>query len=315
MLLVSGAAAVFVAGALLPRRAVAGVGLLAGTAVAVAVLSAPDGLSGTALAGPLGYGNANGAVCAQGVAACMLATVRGGRLSGLLSLAVAVVLLLLAWQTASAAGLTAASLCAVVGSLIRILPAARRAGAARAVVLLAGAAVGAALASTVVLGTTYDIQAPRDGALSGVVDRGLSERRVVLWSEAVDLLVAEPARGVGAGRFAEESPTARRDADARWAHSAFLQHGAETGVPGLLSLLGLSGWVFAVLHRAARRDPSAAVGALAAGALLGHATLDYVLHFPAVPLLAALVAGAAAQAGLLKDAARDVRVCSATRVG
>lgn len=296
MLLMSGAAAAFLAGALLPRRAVACTGLLLGAGTAVAVLGAPDGLSGAPLAGPLGYGNANGALCAQGVAACALAALRGGRLVRLLAVVLALVLLLLGWQTASAAGLVAAGLCALGGLLLAGSPPDRRARAARAVVLLAGAAVGSALLTTVALGAAHDADAPRDGALTRLVDRGLSERRVVLWSEALDLLGAEPVRGVGLGRFAEQSPTARRDADARWAHSAFLQHGAETGAPGLLALLGLTGWVFAVLHRAAGRDPAAAVGALAAAALLGHASLDYVLHFPSVPVLAAVILGMSARA-------------------
>lgn len=303
----AGTAAAFAAGALLPRRAVVGAGLVIGAGTAVAVLSAPDGLSGNALAGPLGYGNANGAMCAQGVAACMLATLRGRRLSRLLGIALAAVLLLLAWQTASAAGLVAAMLCAAGSLLIASLPATRRAGAARKVVLLAGAAVGVALTATVALGATYDVAAPRDDPLSRVLDRGLSERRIVLWSEALDLLADQPVRGVGAGRFAQESPTARSDDDARWAHSAFLQQAAENGAPGLLAFLALSGWVFAVLHRAAGRDPSAAVGALAAGALLGHATLDYVLHFPAVALLAAVVVGAAAREGMGGAGGRDHR--------
>jgi O-antigen ligase len=105
------------------------------------------------------------------------------------------------------------------------------------------------------------------------------------------MLRTEPVTGVGPGRFKELSPTARRDQDRQWAHHGFLQQGAETGAIGLALLAGLFLWGFA---RLALSDGPARAVALVSVAVLGlaaHACIDYVLHFPAVPLSAcALVA-------------------------
>lgn len=291
VLLVAGVACALTAGVLLPRALLVPYGLAAAVGAGVLVLTAPDGLSGGALAGPLGYGNANGALCAQGSAAAMVPVHASSRRDVRVgSVVLGLVLVALAWQTASAAGLVAAAGAVATCVALRAVGPGHRARAARVVVTAVGAATAAVFAATWLLGATHGSQASYPSA-QRLVEATLSERRVILWSEALDLLAAEPAHGVGAGRFAEVSPTARADADARWAHSGYLQIGAETGVPGLLAMLLVTAWVFASLYVVAGHDTLAAVGAAAAGALLAHASLDYVLHFPVVPLLAAGTVG------------------------
>ena len=73
----------------------------------------------------------------------------------------------------------------------------------------------AAVAVTIVLGLTQT-------SLPPLLDE-LSERRTRLWREAMEITVREPVFGAGPGMFAQTSPTALADADARWAHSAYLQ--------------------------------------------------------------------------------------------
>jgi hypothetical protein len=60
-------------------------------------------------------------------------------------------------------------------------------------------------------------------------------------------------------------------------------------------LAGLAGWAFVALAASASRRPApvAAAGAVAFAALAAHASVDYVLHFPAVPLAAAALLGVA----------------------
>jgi hypothetical protein len=72
-----------------------------------------------------------------------------------------------------------------------------------------------------------------------------------------------------------------------------LQQAAEQGVPGALLMAGLASWGFLALAAARRPPPVAAVGAAAFSALVVHASVDYILHFPAVPLAAAALLGAA----------------------
>lgn len=290
LLLATGSAAVLYLGWALPRRLAPLYGLLTAGAVAALILTAPDGLSGAPLAGPLGYGNANGALCAQATAAAMVPVMaaRKALIRGI-SLLLALSLVVIAWATASAAGFGASLLCLLMPLSVAATPAARRSRAAPLVVLAAASLATVVLMLTALLGTTYDRARADPGALERLVDRTLSERRVVLWSDAIDLIRADPLTGVGAGRFQDESRTARSDDDARWAHSGLLQYGAETGLLGLLSLLGVSAGIFMALWQI--RGALAAVGACAAAALTGHAGIDYVLHFPAVPLLTVATVG------------------------
>ena len=102
--------------------------------------------------------------------------------------------------------------------------------------------------------------------------------------------VAPPDRAgaraaVGPGTFAQVDRTARRDADVRWAHNEFLQEGVELGWAGFALLVLLFGWGFARLWVLPAPDIVVALGAASLAALGIHASVDYVLHFPAVPLI------------------------------
>lgn len=121
----------------------------------------------------------------------------------------------------------------------------------------------------------------------------LDERRVLLWRDAAEIAHRHPVDGAGPGTFRELSPLARQDADARWAHSGFLQQGAEAGAVGMALLLAAFGWGFARVWEAGPDDPLTALGAVALAGLGLHASVDYVLHFPAVPLVAVALLGAA----------------------
>jgi O-antigen ligase len=89
------------------------------------------------------------------------------------------------------------------------------------------------------------------------------------------------------------SPTARADPDTREAHSVTLQMAAETGWPGAAVVLLLLLWAVArpLVDTPADR-PTVVITATAAGALAVHASIDYVLGFPAVVAVAAFVLGA-----------------------
>lgn len=267
----------------------AGLLLLAG-GVTAAVLAAPDGLSGGPLAGPVGYGNANGALCTLAVGAVLTAgfawrslVVRG------VALVAAGGLTWMALQTGSqAATALSAALVAlavvllVAGSLARLVPA--------ATVLALLAAVGV----TVALGVS-----PHETALS--------DRRAVLWSEAVDLVRSAPVDGVGVGAFATQAPTAVADADARWAHSVWLEQAAETGLPGGLLLLALGLLAVVAGQLRGRTSAAGAMGAATVGAVLVHASIDYVLSFPVVSVATSISVGLNLVAGHDEGTARKIR--------
>lgn len=257
-----------------------------GGAAWVAVIT-PDLLSGAALGGPLGYANANGAFFLQAaMAGLMLAAGSRAtpvRILGLLAAAAFGVVPFAAKSVTSAVLLLVLP---VVALSVRAFIGARVAIAFCAVLFIV------AFSATIVLGSTYEAR-DRSSLVARFVDASLDERRAALWHEALAMMRAHPVTGVGLGGFQMLSPTARSDRDARWAHNSFLQQGAETGLIGLLLLVVLFVWGFAGL--AASRTPSISL-VLGAGALtaLGiHACVDYILHFPAVPLTTAALVGAA----------------------
>jgi O-antigen ligase len=161
-------------------------------------------------------------------------------------------------------------------------------GAAR--LLTAGFAVlfFLSLAVSIVLAARFSREG-REDSFDQFVQTAMDRRRVALWNDAFVLMAEHPLFGVGPGRFEESRMTAPTDPDARWAHQEFLQHGAEMGVPGLvlLSLVFAAG--FARLRHRADTLAAVAAGSLAAVGI--HACLDYILHFPAVPVAAAALLG------------------------
>jgi O-antigen ligase len=278
------AAVTFVAALLIAARA----GPLVPGTVAALVLAAevsfwPDLGAHGPLAGPLGYTNASAALCLQGtVGAAMVAVeVRTWQAR--------VVATLLALALAAATVLTGSQ----AATLLLLLPVSAlvvRPGQVRRVVV---ALLGLFL---LVFATTVLIGAIRPSATSGVVGRvveeALSARRAALWDDALDLMARNPIVGVGPGRFREESLVARSDPDAAWAHNGFLQQGAEGGVPALVFTLSFFVWGFARLASASERRV-VALGAASLAAVGIQASIDYLFHFPALPVVVAALVGTA----------------------
>ena len=173
----------------------------------------------------------------------------------------------------------------------------------RALAMLAPVVVVLAAAFTIVVGASFHRGASPQPAVVRVADHLLSERRPALWHDALVIARDHPVSGVGPGGFASTSPTARADADARWAHSAWLQQLADQGIVGLVLFAGAIGvgW-WALLRRRADAMAETVSGAVAVagswalGGLLVQASIDYVLDFAAVPVMVALVVGAATTA-------------------
>lgn len=258
---------------------------IVGAAAALLVADADAAFRTGPLQGPLGYANASAAFFGQvGVAALLLAATasrRTLRLGGMFAGAATVPLILIAESWAVAILFPSLVLAALIVAHVRgVRAAVALCGAVFAVMLIATQAIGVASTST------------GSGLADRLVRGTLSSQRVILWHEALEIVADEPLLGVGAGRFATTSPTASSDPDLRWAHHEFLQAGAESGLLGYTLTIALFLWGFAALWVTA--DGPAAALAAAGLAILGiHASLDYVLHFPAVALACAAVVGAA----------------------
>jgi len=261
-------------------------GLVTVTIFLADVLS-PTAFTGKPLAGPVGYGNADGILDALGVAAALIAAVslRGGwRIPWV---AVAVALTVFSAETKSVAGASLAIVLLVVGCAALVVQLSAPLTAA-----VAAVAILAVIAMTVVLGLDYHPGRSQQPRLDRIAAGSLTYDRIKLWHDAVEITRHHPVVGVGPQRFAVASPTARSDRDLRWAHSGPLQQAAEAGVPGVLLLAALFGWALVLLG--ATRTSQAAIGAAAVGALGVHCGIDYVLHFLVVPVTAGAIVGSAA---------------------
>ena len=253
-------------------------------------------LLGGPLSGPFGYRNAFGALLLQGAIAWLVAGFAFSHpVIRVLSLAPAALLGTLAVRSSSGA---AAGVALVLVAGFALLGT----RGARIAVAICGVAVAAALVGTIWLGVGYEPGAPLSGVAGRVADTGITERRLALWHDALTITGDEPW-GVGHGRFGFTSPTALADRDAIYAHNEFLEQGAELGWAGIAAMVLLVAWGFVRLAVNPRPD---AVTALAAVALAGtaiHACIDFVWHFPAVPLVAATLVGT----GLVPGRARSDR--------
>ncbi|WP_436791319.1 O-antigen ligase family protein [Yinghuangia sp. YIM S10712] len=279
------AAAAYAAGRVAGARSAFGVCVSLAVAVAVLLLLSPDALSGGTLAEPLGYGNANGALAVQAVAAACLAALcatserRRGEMQVLAALLVSGV-----FATRSLAAVFGAVAVLMVGLTAQ---SARRRGS----FVVAGAVcVALVAAGTVYLGGD---RAERASGVRGTAAESLTERRIDLWHDAIESAKDHPSRGTGPGTFLADSPTARADADTKSAHSQWLRQAAEQGIPGVVWLLALLGWAYVRLWRSPQDPAVVAVGAVALTAFAVHASMDYVAEFPAVLVATGLVLGVA----------------------
>jgi hypothetical protein len=254
--------------------------------VAVSLARTGDPRSAGPLAPPLDYANADAALAVQAAAlACLGAVLVRPLIARTLLLTAAAGFVGYAVLIGSAAGAATGALVLAAGvwAMLRAPAGTRVLRSAAAVMALAAVAV------TLVLGAT------RDTDSSGA--EALTERRVALWHDAVDITVEHPLTGVGPGRFPQVSPTAMADADTQAAHSAVLEQAAETGIPGALLLVALMLW--ALLRTGpgdggsrGRDAGAAAMVAVAAWlALALHTSVDYVADYPAVLAVAGLVTG------------------------
>ena len=256
---------------------------LVGGAVGLLLLDAEATLRSGPLQGPFGYANATAAFFVQAIVAALMVVVASRsavpRVGGMVAAGafVFVIFVTRSW--------TAAILLPLVVGITLLV---ERARGGRAAVVVSAGLFAAAVVLTIVLGASR--LGSGGGAVGEVVGGTISQNRVTLWNEALSLMVREPVLGVGPGRFATASPTAASDADLRWAHNEFLQAGAESGLPGFLLTVSIFLWGFAALWLG---QPSRLVVLASAGlAAVGiHASVDYVLHFPAVTLAAAAVVG------------------------
>lgn len=136
------------------------------------------------------------------------------------------------------------------------------------------------------------------------------EHRLLIWSGAWRMAVDHPASGVGAGAFADAFPYYQPDALAgvvvRAAHNDWIQAAAELGLPGVILLATVLTIALAPLARSGPTDADGRTRTaviLALGGLAVHAAVDFPLTIPAIPLMAATLAGLAC-AGARQSVAR-----------
>jgi O-antigen ligase len=264
------------------RLVVPGAALL--VAAIMAARSKTGVLSTAPLSGPFEYINADGAFYVQvAIAGLMLAAgAKAWPLRLLGGLAAGVFAVLPFAIRAVAAAWLVVALPAIALLMVTVVGA----RGPRAAVGLCGILFVASLAATIALGAAH---AP--GANSNVLERAavnaVDEHRLFLWHDAFAIMQRHPATGVGARRYQVVSPIAAQDPDSRWAHNEFLQQGAEGGIAGLTLLALVFLWGFSRLWVVTSPDAITALSAAALAALGIHASIDYVMHFPAIPVLTA----------------------------
>lgn len=275
-------------GALLPVLAPAA----AAAAVLALVLVPPTRLSAHPDAPPLGYPNADAAllVLAAGAACCAAWTVRGrARRTALrcVGAGAAVTALALGSAAGFAAGV-AIVLCSLAAARMR-----RR---------LLGLA-GFALATALVVGGSCAVAVDAlPSGLSESLTGQLTQPRVDLWHQAVDLAEAHPLRGVGPERFADEAaPAADLAPSAASPQSAPLQLAAEQGLPGVALLAVAFGWLLTALWRSPRPTPVVLTAAATLTGLAMLATVDHVLSYAVVTAGAGFLSGIATARPFLAD--------------
>jgi O-antigen ligase len=125
--------------------------------------------------------------------------------------------------------------------------------------------------------------------------------RAAVWGDTIQLVKDFPLWGSGLGSYRYIFPKYKRirtQTSYHHAHNDYLELAAETGIIGLLIILGLAGCFLARLvigWRRRRRDPYVkgivlgGIGGLTA--LLFHSITDFNMHIPANPLLLSVIMG------------------------
>lgn len=238
------------------------------------------------LSQPFGYANAKGAFFVQAaIAAAMVAVAIGPGILRTLVVASAVAFAIVPFAAESSAAAV------LVTVMIPAVFLGRRFWSQRVFLLALGMSFLVVLGATIILGAA-SAGGVRTGPVGDALVMSLSVRRPAYWGETLEMMTGRPITGVGPGRFHHYSIIAQADLDdGRWAHSGFLQQGAETGVIGLIALAGL--FVWGLVRIGALDSTVAALGAVSVATLGIHACIDYVLHFPHPVAAAAILAGAA----------------------
>lgn len=256
-------------------------------AVIVAARSRTGILSTAPLSGPFDYLNADGAFYVQtSIAGLMLVSSARYWLVRILGGLGAVFFAALPFIVHAVA---AAWLVVILPGIALLFIALSGARGARASVVLLGLLFIASLTGSIWLGGTYK-QTADPSLVQQVAISAVEEDRLRLWNDAFVIMQDHPRTGVGLQRYAFVSPIGSRDPDYRWAHNGFLQYGAEAGVPGLVLLAALFLWGFARLFVVAAPGALTALSAASLAALGIQGCFDYVLHFPAIPIVTAALA-------------------------
>ncbi|MER5183820.1 O-antigen ligase family protein [Streptomyces sp. NPDC002896] len=269
-----------ITGALLPVAAPCAAAL----AGLVFAATAPPATPGPDLASPLGDAGATAALLALSTgAACTAAwaTEQPALRLALRSLAAGIVV------SAAVLGSTA-GVVACAGVLLYSLAADRM---RRRGLGLAGLGAATVLVAGLFFAVIEDVLP--DG-LAASLEGQLTQHRVLLWRDALDLAGREPVLGVGPGRFGELSPTVAQTlvADGR-PHSAPLQQAAEQGVVGVILLAAVFCWLLYALWRSPRATPVALTAGAALTALAVMALVGNALSFTTVTAGGGLLAGLA----------------------
>jgi O-antigen ligase len=277
------------AGALIVARAIGGVNrsvvpaCVAAVALALLLRWPLEVMSPRPLAGPFGYANAKAAFFVQASIAALMVWRRARSFNlRALALVVAVALDVVPLSSRSSAA-SILAICALLAATLLV-----RDDGRRWIIPILGGLVFAAFAATLLIG--IGSPASENDGLSSATSL-VGERRVALWRDAIEIIENHPLFGVGPDRFRFVSRTALSDPDAAWAHEEFLQMGAEAGALGMAVMLSLLVWNFLRLWARVPCDGVAILAAIALAALGVHACLDYIMHFPAVPMTTAALVG------------------------
>jgi O-antigen ligase len=228
----------------------------------------------------MGYGNANGALYALGVAAAAILAVCAN--SDTIRIPAGVLTVSMFAFTVLTTSIAASAL--ALGILL-VAVAVHRFG--RRFALAGPFFLMGTIGLTLLVGLGPDLQ------VVSLAEQALTKARATLWHDALAITADHPVFGAGPGTFAELSPTALSDSDLRWAHSAYLQAAAEMGIPGAVLLLAILLWAFGGLVRSHQDERLVVIGIAAAIAFTVHAGIDYIAHFPALVILVALLTGLA----------------------
>jgi serine/threonine protein phosphatase 1 len=153
-------------------------------------------------------------------------------------------------------------------------------------------AIGGATAAVVVLSGGTLFQRLEDVASGG--------DRLLAYQDTIDMILARPLLGHGAGTFTDVFPMfhTRASSTAIWnaAHNSYLQAAAELGLPVfaviILSIAAVLGFIVSRLARRTEPAPVAIAATAAFAAIAAHSAVDFSVQFQAIGITLIALAGA-----------------------